>query len=81
MPSNRAKTTTIADVPSGTPNLVLNRNNDTVNGDIDRLCVEPKPGTQQCFDCPQSGNADIMYRIDCVATNAATGASSRISGV
>ncbi len=70
-----------ADTPNGSPNLVLTLNNYTVNGDIDRLYVEPKPGTSQAFDEQASGNAEIIYRIDCVSTNAATGTSSRVTGI
>lgn len=69
------------DTPGGSPNLVLTVNNFTVTGDIDRLYVEPKAGTSQAFDEPQTGSTDIIYRIDCVSTNAATGTSSRITGV
>lgn len=69
------------DTPQASPNLVMTINNYTVNGDIDRLYVQPKPGTSQAFDEPQSGSAEILYRIDCVATNATTGTSSRIVGV
>lgn len=70
-----------ADTPQGAPNIVMTMNSYTVNGDIDRLYVQPKPGTSQAFDEPQSGSAEILYRIDCVSTNAATGTSSRIIGV
>lgn len=70
-----------ADTPQGAPNLVMSMNSYTVNGDIDRLYVQPKAGTSQAFDEPQSGSAEILYRIDCVSTNAATGTSSRIIGV
>ena len=71
-----------ADTPSSSPpNLTMTLNNYTVNGDIDRLYVEPKPGTSQAFDEQASGNAEIIYRIDCVSTNTATGTSSRITGI
>ncbi len=69
------------DIPTGVPNLVMTLNNFTVRGDIDRLYVQPKPGASQAFDAPQSGSTEIIYRIDCLSVNAATGASSRISGV
>ena len=69
------------DVASSNPNLTMTINNYTVNGDIDRLYVEPKPGTSQAFDEAASGNAEIIYRIDCVSTNTATGTSSRITGI
>ena len=70
-----------ADDPSVDPNLVLNLNNYTVNGDIDRLYVQPKPGTSQAFDEAATGNTDIIYRINCLATNNATGTFTRLSGV
>ncbi len=70
-----------ADTPAGAPNIVMTVNNYAVNGDLDRLYVQPKPGTSQAFDEPQSGSAEILYRIDCVSSNAATGTSSRIIGV
>ncbi len=63
------------------PNMVMTVNNFTVSGDIDRLYVQPKPGASQAFDAPQGGSTEIVYRIDCQSSNAATGASSRISGV
>ncbi len=69
------------DMPTGVPNLVMTLNNFTVRGDIDRLYVQPKPGASQAFDAPQSGSTEIIYRVDCLSVNAATGASSRISGV
>ena len=61
--------------------LSLTLNNYSVKGDIDRLYVEPKTGTSQAFDEAQSGSAEIVYRVDCVATNSATGTSSRITGI
>ncbi len=70
-----------SDTPSGNPNLSMTINNYSVSGDIDRLYVEPKAGTSQAFDEAQSGNAEIIYRIDCVSTNPATGTSSRITGI
>ena len=70
-----------ADTPTLAPNLVMNLNNYQVNGDIDRLYVQPKPGTSQAFDEPQSGSAEIIYRVDCISSHAATGTSTRIVGV
>lgn len=70
-----------ADTASTTPNIVLNLNNYATAGDIDRLYVQPKPGTSQAFDEPQSGSAEILYRVDCASSNAATGTSTRIVGV
>ena len=70
------------DTPNTVPSdLVLGMNNFTVNGDVDRLYVEPKPGTSQAFDEPASGSAEIIYRVDCIANNTATGTTSRITGV
>lgn len=69
------------DDPAVDPNLVLNINNYAVNGDIDRLYVQPKPGTSQAFDEAATGNTDIIYRINCLATNNATGTFTRLSGV
>ncbi len=70
-----------SDAASSSPNLSMTINRYTVSGDIDRLYVEPKPGTSQAFDEQASGNAEIIYRIDCVSTNTATGTSSRITGI
>ncbi len=69
------------DDPAVDPNLVLNINNYSVNGDIDRLYVQPKPGASQAFDEAATGNTDIIYRINCLATNNATGTFTRLSGV
>ena len=59
------------------PNLVLGVNGFTVNGDIDRLYIHNKPG----MDPTKEGGQEILYRITCVATNAATGASSTVTSV
>ena len=69
------------DTPSTNPNMVMTINTFTVSGDIDRLYVQPKAGASQAFDAPQSGSTEIIYRVDCISTNAATGASARITGV
>lgn len=80
------------DSPTGTgaaPNLVLTVNNYTVNGDIDRLYAKAKSGSgMQMFAAHDgigagtpSGGIDIYYRLDCVATNAATGTTARVSAV
>lgn len=69
------------DTPAASPNLIANINNYTVGGDIDRLYVQPKTGTSQAFDEPAAGSTEIIYRIDCVSSNVATGTSSRITGV
>ena len=63
------------------PDLSMNINNYGANGDIDRLYIQPKPGTTQAFDEPASGSIEILYRVDCQATNTATGSSSRVIGI
>jgi Tfp pilus assembly protein PilX len=67
-----------ADLSSTAPNLVLPFNNGfAVNGDIDRLYIHNKPG----MDPTKEGGQEILYRITCVATNAATGANSTVTSV
>lgn len=71
------------------PNTVAQVNTYVVNGDIDRLYAAPKAGSAMQFAAGYEGTAggaagggiDILYRIDCAATNVATGASSRITAV
>ncbi len=59
-------------------NLVLNNiNGFAVYGDIDRLYIHNKPG----MDPTKEGGQEILYRITCVASNAATGASSTVTSV
>ncbi len=78
-----------ADAADTAPNLTLTVNNYTVNGDIDRLYAQPKPGSSQQFAAGYegvaggagSGGIDIIYRIDCSATNTATNTKSRITAV
>ena len=57
----------------------------TVNGDIDRLYVAPIPGASlefgAAYDKGGSGSVYIYYRIDCVATQVATGATNRITSI
>ncbi len=62
------------DTAAGVPNLVLNNvNGFTVNGDIDFLYNEKTAGT---------GKSETnVYRINCVATNTATGTSSSVTAV
>lgn len=61
------------------PNVILNVNNYVVNGDIDFQFSRPKSGSIMNFgDYDEASNADLYYRIDCTAANAATGASSRV---
>lgn len=61
------------DTAAGVPNLVLTVNGFTVNGDIDYLYNEPPAGTGKSFT--------NIYRINCVATNVATGTSSSVTAV
>lgn len=65
-------------VPANTTVVV---NNFTVNGDIDRLYAAVKAGANAEFGAGATGGVDLMYRIDCVATNAATNTRSRITAV
>jgi len=73
---------TVTSVP---PDTVAQVNTYVVNGDIDRLYATPRAGSALQFAAGYEGTAgggiDIMYRIDCAATNVATGASSRITAV
>lgn len=66
-----------ADAAATAPNLVLGFNGFTVNGDIDRLYIHNKPG----MDPSKDGGQEILYRITCIATNAATGANSTVTSV
>lgn len=67
------------DTPASQPNLVLQFNGYTVNGDIDQLYRHAKPGMEQA-NSPE-GSIEIIYRITCVATNTATGATSTVTSV
>jgi Tfp pilus assembly protein PilX len=70
-------------------NLMQTLNAYTVKGDIDRLYAKPKAGGSLQFAGGYEGTAggaagggvDILYRIDCASTNAATNAGGRISAV
>lgn len=78
-----------ADVASVVPNTVATMNTFTVRGDIDRLYAKAKAGGSLQFAAGYEGTAggaagggiDIFYRLNCVASNVATGTSSRIVGV
>jgi hypothetical protein len=67
----------------------LQINNFTVNGDIDRLYAKAKSGgSMQQFGGYEGtaggaagGGVEILYRIDCSATNSATGTRGRITAV
>ena len=61
------------DTAAGVPNLVLAVNGFAVNGDIDYLYNEPPAGTGKSWT--------NIYRINCVATNIATGTSSSVTAV
>lgn len=77
------------DTPESSPNTVANIGGFAVRGDIDRLYVTAKAGGSLQFASgyegtaggASSGGVDIMYRVECAATNAATSTSSRISAV
>ena len=77
------------DSPTAVPNTTVTVNSFTVNGDIDRLYAQPKAGGALQFAAGYEGTAggaagggvDIIYRVDCVSTNAATNASSRVTAV
>lgn len=62
-----------ADSAATDPNFVMtNLPGFAVNGDIDRLYSHSKAGTPA---------PEIVYRITCIATNAATGSSSTVTSV
>ena len=68
------------DGPGAAPNIQMTVNAFTVVGDIDYLYVQPRPGHNIGF--PEMEKAvDLLYRIECVATNAAAQTSSRIVAV
>lgn len=67
------------DTPVGAgnaPNLTMNVNGYIVNGDIDFLYSKRRTGSD--FADPDKPTYDQFYRVDCVAANAATGATSRV---
>ena len=66
------------DVAGVTPNTSTTVGTYVVNGDIDRLFIEPKSGASLAFDEANIGSLDIIYRITCVASNAATGSTRTI---
>ncbi|MEQ1793060.1 MAG: hypothetical protein ABL970_02625 [Nitrospira sp.] len=68
-----------SDVPVGAgnaPNLTMNVNGYIVNGDIDFLYAKQRTGSN--FADQDEPTYDQFYRVDCVAANAATGATSRV---
>ena len=75
-----------ADTSAGTPNITRTMNNFTVNGDIDRLYAKAVAGGSLEFAAGSEGTGgaaaiELIYRIDCVADNAATGTSTGLSAV
>jgi Tfp pilus assembly protein PilX len=76
-PSSGMPSENYSDAAPSTPNLELQFNQFTVRGDIDRLYIHNKPG----MNPKDEGGQEILYRITCVATNAATGASSTVTSV
>lgn len=76
-------------VTAAIPNLLQTVGSYSVVGDIDRLFLKPRAGSGQQFASAYDGTAvgggsggmDIYYRVDCAATNVATGMSSRIAAV
>jgi len=67
------------DTYPGAPNLDMMVNNYQVWGDIDRLYRQPKPGGQAKFG--YGGSVDILYRVDCTASNVATGAETHLTSI
>ncbi len=77
-----------ADGTGAVPNLVQTIGSFTVYGDIDRLYIKGSAGSgMQQFagyegaGASAVGSSNIFYRIDCVARNAATGTSARVTAV
>lgn len=74
-------------VAAAVPNLSQNIGSYAVVGDIDRLYLKPRVGSGQQFASAYDGTAvgsgsggmEIYYRVDCAATNVATGMSSRVA--
>lgn len=76
-----------AGIVAAVPNLDVIVGAYRVVGDIDMLYKKPRAGSSQQFGAAYDGTAvgaglggiDYFYSVDCVATNTATGMSSRIS--
>jgi hypothetical protein len=76
-------------IVAAVPNLVQTVGAYSVAGDIDRLYLKPRAGSGQQFGAAYDGTAvgagsggvDIFYGVDCVATNTATGMSSRLGAI
>lgn len=79
----------VADGTGAVPNIAQTVGAYTVNGDIDRLYAKAKAGSgMQMFGGYEgtaggasAGGVDILYRVNCVARNVATGTSSRITAI
>ena len=90
LPSN-APSENNPDVPTGpgaAPNIVLNVNNFTIAGDIDFMWRKQSAGSAgqasagyEGYGAGSQGGATYVYKIDCIATNVATGTTSRITAV
>jgi hypothetical protein len=76
-----------AGITAAVPNLVQTVGAYSVVGDIDFLYKKQRPGANaegaSCYDgmCGSGGGLDLVYSVDCVATNTATGMSSRIAAI
>lgn len=62
-----------ADTATGSPNLSMTVGGLSVRGDIDRLYAANTAGCQDC--------TTVAYRVNCVATNVATGTASSATAV
>jgi len=71
------------------PNPTSTLGSFVVQGDIDRLYAVPKAGSAMQFGAgyegtgggAAGGGVDILYKIDCRSTNAATGTTARVTGI
>ena len=78
-----------AGIIAAVPNLVQTVGAYSVAGDIDFLYRKQRAGSGQQFGAAYDGTAvgggaggmDMFYSVDCVATNTATGMSSRIAAI
>ena len=77
---NDADTATLASA-----DMSVTINGYTVMGDIDRLYVAPIPGASlefgAAYDKGGGGSVFVYYRIDCISSQTATGATSRLTAV
>ena len=78
-----------AGITAAVPNLVQTVGAYSVVGDIDMLYKKQRAGSGQQFGAAYdgtgvgggAGGVDLFYSVDCVATNTATGMSSRIAAI